>query len=364
MKVVSVVADAAGARPARGGLPGATAVVSFMACSTAITLANKHLFSQDALPYPWALLCVQSALVVSMLSLYQLARGHPPLRPRLLREMLAPCVLFTGYVFSSAAALRRVSLPALSVIKALAPPAIALAERVLFGDALPPAAAGAMVLVVCANAATAVTDLDASRVGYAWAVAHVAVNVAYVLSLRVCLSDCFTPAEKTSHANFLALAFMGPAAVGSGEVRPFFSALQVAPWHVQAVCLFSGVLCAGIGASIFWVVQTTSGTTLSFVGACNKFVIVVLGGILFKTNITPLGWVSVFIGVLAGVIFVVAKASAQEPTAETSLAEHKPGTAVELKAGDSDGEDEAVVKSLLMDSEKRNSGSTQRPGRA
>lgn len=222
--------------------------------------------------------------------------------------MLFPCILFTLYIYTNSRALRSVSLPILSVLKSLCPLGIAIAERLVFKDVIAPGTASAMVLVVIGNAVTVMNDIEYTPVGYAWSFANVAINIAYLLSLRLCLSDSFTPLEKTMHSNMIACFIMFPISFANNEHPAFIHDFHATNTTYRVVYFFSCLLAAGIGASIFWVVQTTSGATLSFVGACNKFSVVILGGILFHANITAMGWVSVSFGVLAGMIFAVAKA--------------------------------------------------------
>lgn len=333
--------------------PAVIACLCYITCSTALTLANKHVFSStEELNSPWTLLCTQSLAVSLILSLYLLLSGRTLLNFTLARQMMLPCLLFTAYIFSNSQALRTVSLPILSVLKSLAPMGIALAERVAFKDRITPGTAAAMLLIVVGNTVTVFNDMEFSRDGYSWAIINVIVNIAYVLSLRVYLSDEFTPIEKALHSNLIASCIMLPLAFASGEVTSFVDTFATTSFSFRAVFLLSCLLSAGIGASIFWVVQTTSGSTLSFAGACNKFVVVILGGMLFQANITPVGWVSVFFGVLAGVVFAVAKANVREKVGDTEkenvVSVHT--TVIDVDGYESDDGEETFAKSLLRPS--------------
>lgn len=200
------------------------------------------------------------------------------------------------------------SLPVLSVLKSLAPMGIALAESAVFSEHISKPVALSMLLIVTSNVVTVVSIPESPLIGYIWAVSNVIVNILHVLSLRICLSADFSAIEKTLHSNLLAASFMLPFAVAGQEVIPFVYHLMEASLTFQIVFGMSCFLAAAIGASIFWLVQETSGSTLSFAGACNKIPVVILAGILFHTHITPQGWTGVFFGITAGVIFAVAKA--------------------------------------------------------
>lgn len=134
---------------------------------------------------------------------------------------------------------------------------------------------------------------------------------------------------------------MIPTARLKDEAAPFMEALIKSDWEFRVILFMSCLLCAGIGAAIFWVIETTSGSTLSFVGACNKFVVVILGGILFKAKITPIGWISVFFGVVAGLVFAVAKIAPRQKDGHRQETGQVTATVLEV------GEDNEVDVSLL-----------------
>lgn len=305
-----MIASAQSSQPA--GAPKNTALlaaIAYLSCSSSLVLTNKFVFSHETFNFPWTTLAVQSLVVVALLSTYQLWRGGTTFNPDLLRQLLLPCSLFTLYLFTNARALRHLSLPILSVIKSLAPVSIALVERVLYGDALSLPVMASMLLIVAANTVAMLhRPADESNAGFGWAALNIVVNVAYVLSLRACLSSSFSPVEKTLHSNMIATVMMLPLSVANREMRSFFFYLADANRMLLSMFALSCVLAAAIGASIFWLVEQTSGSTLSFVGACNKFPVVVLGAMLFHTRISKVTWASVMVGVLGGVLFAVAKA--------------------------------------------------------
>lgn len=293
--------------------------LSYAFCSTALTLANKHIFSSDALDCPWTLLSIQSNIVTILLIICRLLQRKRLFSFVLLRQIAIPCILFTIYIYTNSRALRTVSLPVFSVLKSLAPMGIALMERFFFRDPITYGTSAAMCLIIIGNAITAFTDIEYSPTGYAWALFNVIINIAHVLSLRICLTDAFTPIEKTLHSNFIAACIMMPFAIYNSEIPTFVVEVQQTTVTFRIIYMMSCLLAAGIGASIFWLVQTTSGSTLSFVGACNKFSVVILGGILFRAKISPQGWVSVVFGVLAGIVFAFAKSASRHSSSSSSV---------------------------------------------
>lgn len=294
------------------GTQAVLACCSYAGCSTLLTLANKAIFTESKLNYPWMLLGVQSVVVTLLLLIYYAAdSSRPVLKRDLLRQMLLPCAFFTLFIFTNARALRYISLPILTVVKSLAPMGVALVERIVFKEQVSIGTYGAMALILSGNIVTVFHDIEFHAVGYMWACLNVAMNVAYVVSLRYCLSNKFSSGEKTLHSNILACTFIFPMAFLSGEFPGFFIEFAQTSLRFRVLFLLSCILAAGIGASVFWVIRTSSGSTLSFVGAANKVFVVILGAVLFNAKISQAGWVGVGMGTLAGFCFVLAKTRAR-----------------------------------------------------
>ncbi len=288
------------------------ACASYAFCSISLTLANKAIFSSRQLNYPWSVLLVQSLVVALLLAVYftsglagpQLAAN--PIRRRLLKQLSIPTSFFILFIFSNARALRTVSLPVLTVVKSLAPLAVQIAERAVFRDPVSGGTYIAMFLIVLGNFVAASGDMGFHGSGYAWALFNILANVAYVVSLRYCLDDTYTPALKTLHSNILAVVFITPVAALL-ELEEFHIEFALTDFRFRVLFLASCLLAAGIGASVFWVLKASTGSTLSFVGATNKVVVVILGALLFDSKVSVRGWAGVALGLTAGGCFAVSK---------------------------------------------------------
>ena len=73
------------------------------------------------------------------------------------------------------------------------------------------------------------------------------------------------------------------------------------------VASLTGVVSFGISFSVLWFLSTTTPTTFSLVGSLNKIPVSVLGLFLFESSWSFLNLGSVMIGLVSGVMFVVAK---------------------------------------------------------
>jgi hypothetical protein len=98
------MAGKGGAAPPAGA-PAGEAVLScaaYASSSVLLTLANKAVFSERRLDYPWMLLGLQSSIVTLLLGAYYAVRRRRfPVDPALLRMLALPCLFFTLFIYSN-----------------------------------------------------------------------------------------------------------------------------------------------------------------------------------------------------------------------------------------------------------------------
>lgn len=273
-------------------------------------LINKFIFS-GSLNYPWLLLGFQSAFVSTTLSAYYFVWLREwPLHFSHLGELLAPSLAFALFLFSNVRALRYLSLPMYSVIKSLAPIAIAILETTLYSDKVTRGTYMAMVLTIVGNIASVANDLEYSPIGYAWALFNCVVNVLHVLLLRKVVKTPCSNGVKTLASNVLITLISLSVGLFAGEGPGFANQVSSAtPKFIVLYCM-SCVLSAGIGHSVFWVIQTSSGSTLSFIGTSNKAIVILLGAAFYQTKINAAGAFGIALSIIASICFSVSKARA------------------------------------------------------
>lgn len=190
----------------------------------------------------------------------------------------------------------------------------------------------AMVLIVFANVVSVYYDVEYQPLGYLWSFANVCFNVVYVTMLRRLECDA-SNIEKTLHNNFLLVMLTLPFGISSGDVLKFAAAFAATSTNFKAMYFISCALAAAIGATVFWVIQATSGSTLSFVGTSNKILVVALGAILFEVKISPHGWFGIILGVTASICFTVSKAQQEAATCALNSRETCTGSDNESNGG-------------------------------
>jgi GDP-mannose transporter len=95
---------------------------------------------------------------------------------------------------------------------------------------------------------------------------------------------------------------------GTGEVGRVASEPALSSTGFQIAAGFSALIGFFISVASMWFMSTTTATTFSLVGSLNKIPIAVLGMLLFNAPMNMNNILSVSVGLLAGVIFVRAKA--------------------------------------------------------
>lgn len=301
--------------------PGAVAAGSYALSSTGVTIVNKLVFSASGFYYPWFTLAFQNLVSVALITVARAfgLTNAGRLELGLSRAIALPCACFVAFIFTNAQALRHLSLPVLTVWKSLGPLAVTLAEAAVFRQRFPSQVYAAMALVAFSALVTARFDIEFSPVGYAWAAANVAANVAYLISLRVCLKGSRASSlEKTFHSNLLSLLLIVPLSIAFREVPLVIRALYLKSSAFQMCYVLSGALTTAVCASAFWTIQLTSGSTMSFIGGMNKIPIVIISYLVFGDRVSTMGWFGVSLGIVAGIVFIRAKSNTLTKTPASS----------------------------------------------
>jgi drug/metabolite transporter (DMT)-like permease len=230
----------------------------------------------------------------------------------------------------------------LSVIKSIAPVGVAAVES-MQGHVISSGTYLAMGMIVLSNAISVYYDIEYHPLGYMWALLNCVFNVVYITLLRQVESDA-SNAEKTLHNNFLLCVFTVPLAAVSGEVPTFFAQFAATSARFKGMYAVSCSLAAAIGVAVFWVLKATSGSTLSFVGASNKVLVVILGAVVFKANITREGWCGIALALTASLCFTISKAQGvnTQPKVTESKSKLRVSLSVPGEAGE-ENDDKAVL---------------------
>ena len=301
---------------------GSCLLYSTLSLST--TLTNKSLLTTYLFSFPFALLywqyIVTTVLVVSAKLLG--AISYPwPTRGAVAR-WLPLNALFCLMLVSNTYALRYISIPMVTVIKAISTVMTGLGDTLFFSQRLTPGIAASMAVMVLSSFVAGANDLDYNARGYFWAGLNSVSTTAYVLYMRRVLST-----NKVSEFtavflnNALALPMMMPLLISRGELADVFryflgpddindgnaaAALEV-PAGFAVMFVLNGLSGFALSLASFVCVKTTSPTTYSMVGSLNKIPLTFIGWLAFGASFTPLGVLSIIISLAGGVLYTYCK---------------------------------------------------------
>jgi len=286
--------------------------------NVSLVLTSKWVFSAAFFDFPYSIICLQSILIcTSMLSVYFFSsKNIPRFNIRSILDALLPSLLLNLYSYSNARALRFVSLPAFTAVKALTPLFITAIELSEFGDKVSGGVILALALAVIGNAFTfesASVLSGLSHHGYAWALFNIITNAVYVLTIRYYSGSS---KERPLLINFCGLIFTVPLAILNKEPYQFINHVKTLSL-TQIIPLF---LCVSLGATAYvfayYIVEfefSGVSTYIATAASVSRVMIVLFGAYVFRTQLSRFGWFGVFLAVLSGFIYSAAKSRIPDP---------------------------------------------------
>lgn len=176
-----------------------------------------------------------------------------------------------------------------------------------------------LLLMVMSACFGGLTDTKFSWQGYTWQLVNCLFTSAYALYLsgvmdKIALhtsdSKRLSEFSMVYYNNLLSIVPLAILMVAFGEVEklPYEPALQRSDF--LAVAVMGGLLGFGISFTSLWFISRSTATVFSLTGSLNKIIVSVVGIIIFREVASIRNMVSIAVGLLAGVVFVFAKAYA------------------------------------------------------
>ena len=174
-----------------------------------------------------------------------------------------------------------------------------------------------LILMLMSALFGAYTDAQFHAIGYTWQAINCFLTAAYSLYLSGTM-DRVKPLTETkermsefSMVYYNNLLSLGPILIlifyfGEYQRLPYEAALMDPAF--QTVAFLGGLLGFGISFSSLWYLSRSTATVYSVTGSLNKIIVAVLGILLFNESTAPKNLVSIAIGLLGGILFVLAKA--------------------------------------------------------
>lgn len=319
---------------------GPISIMAYCCSSILMTVTNKFVVNKNDFNMFFIMLVVQ-CLVCTMVLVVLKGLGYAKFRPLNktdIKSWLPISVLLVLMIYTSSKALNLLAVPIYTIFKNLTIILIAYGEVLFFGGSVTSMELSSFLLMVLSsivatwgdrqdmaakaqsdalsmaqNAAAGVgaaslTDVTSSlNVGYLWMLLNCVSSALFVLIMRKRIKVTnFKDFDTMFYNNALAMPILLIASFlfedwSSANLHKNFSN------ESMTALIISGAASVGISYCSGWCVRVTSSTTYSMVGALNKLPIALSGLLFFDAPKNFLSILSIFIGFLSGVVYVVAK---------------------------------------------------------
>lgn len=290
--------------------------------SGSMVILNKHALNPKSFGFnsPNALLCFQCALAVTLVKACEalgLIKQLQPLKWDLVKVWFPVNLLFVGMIGTSFYALAIVGVAMVTVWKNVSNFVTAVCDVTIYGKKYSVQVWGTLGLMLLSAMVGAYTDLSFNWRGYGWQIANCGFTSAYALYLRSVMdkaAEYTTNKQKLDefsmvyYNNILSIPPILMLMFFFGEFNTLSSETAIYNPGFQFVALVGGLLGFGISFSALWFLSQTTATIYSLVGALNKIPVAIIGIVAFHEASSAKNMASIFIGLSAGVLFVVAKA--------------------------------------------------------
>lgn len=291
---------------------------SYCMASMSMVLLNKVALSSFNFKSANALLFFQCALAVVLVHTCKLA-GLVKIEPfniHVIRVWLPVNAIFVGMIGTSFWALASLTVGMVTVLKNLTNLFTLGGDYFLYGRTYKLNVWGCVGLMIVSALCGAATDLAFDAKGYFWQILNCLFTAAYSLYMRGAMDRV---AQHTSdgkrlgefsmvfYNNLLSLPFIMVMMLVTGEAVEVWQEPDLYNPTFLAVAGMSGLIGFGISFTSLWFLSTTTPSIFSLVGSLNKVPLAFIGLVAFNAPWSTPNLLSILVGTLAGVIFVIAK---------------------------------------------------------
>ena len=301
------------------GIPTAiVAGASYCCASMSMVLINKvalssfHFHSANALLFFQCSTCVTLVKLCEVLNLVK----AEPFNLGVIRIWFPVNVLFLCMIGTSFYALQGLNVAMVTVLKNCTNIFTIVGDYYFYDRRYSVAIWGCMALMLVSALCGAFTDLAFNAHGYIWQIINCAFTAGYTLYLRGAMdrvtavtSDGQRLSESSMvfYNNLMSLPFLAVVMLYTGEIFSVRDEPDLANPSFMLVAALSGVLGFGISFTSLWFISTTTPTIYSLVGSLNKVPLAFIGLFLFATPWSMQNLGSIAVGLMAGVVFAIAK---------------------------------------------------------
>lgn len=293
-------------------LPG----VVYVATSASLILLNKHALASFDFSCPNSILlfhCVLAVVLVKGAELLGLVRLER-IRWKIVRVWLPVNLLFVGMIATSYFALTTIGVGMFTLLKNLSNFITIIGDWYFFNRTYNMQVWSSLMLMVGSALAGAATDMRFDATGYLWQLLNCCFTSAYALYLSSTMDRAAQHTSDGKRLSEFSMVYYNNL-LSIGPVLILIAVFGEMPWtqpalhnlEFQLVVLAGGLLGFGISFTSLWYISRTTATVYSLTGSLNKIIVAVFGIILFREITSFSNIFSIVMGLLAGIVFVLAK---------------------------------------------------------
>ena len=254
-------------------------------------------------------------------TLYPHSLPYPPPPPPLacLLQVWAPVnLIFVGMIVTSFYALKLIGVGMFTILKNLSNFITITGDWYFFNRTYNLQVWSCLFLMVASALFGGYTDLKCTWVGYSWQLVNCFFTSAYALYLSGAMTrvipftsdkERMTEFSMVYYNNLLSIFPIIALMFYFGEFGRLLAEPALYNPEFLLVAVAGGLLGFGISFASLWFVSRTTATIYSLTGSLNKVIVAVAGLLLFHEANSPRNQMSIGVGLLAGVVFVLAKSS-------------------------------------------------------
>eukprot|EP00042_Codosiga_hollandica_P024491 m.103348 g.103348 ORF g.103348 m.103348 type:complete len:323 (-) comp51568_c0_seq1:166-1134(-) len=289
----------------------AMATGAYSLASMLMIYSNKWILAVFQFQQAGILLIIQGLLAVIILKLLAVKFAFIDLQP-LQRDRIVlwmpVTVLFAVMLFSGSKTLAYLSIPIVTVFKNMTNLLIAYGDWAWFGQTISRGVIISFLMMIIGSILSGFTDLEFNIYGYLWMAVNCFSQAGYALYMkRASKATMLSEWGSAYYNNFLSVPVLAVVCFLNNEFATVTQfPLLTDNWFLGAVA-FSGVIGTGLSLSVFWLVNVTSPTTYSMIGALNKIPITIISVFVFSTVLTPQSIFSIGVGLASGIVYTYTK---------------------------------------------------------
>jgi len=277
-----------------------------------MALSSFHFTSANALLFFQCTICVILVKACEMLQLITIE----PLNLDVIRIWLPVNAIFVGMIGTSFWALQGLNVAMVTVLKNLTNLFTIAGDYAFYKRSYGIGVWACMGLMLLSALCGAATDLSFNAAGYIWQMVNCGFTAAYSLYMRGAMDRValvtsngkrLSEFSMVFYNNLLSLPFLLIIMASTGELHRVWSEPDLTHPGFLTVAAFSGLLGFAISFTSLWFISTTTPTIYSLVGSLNKVPLAFIGLFLFAAPWSPQNLASISVGLLAGIVFAIAK---------------------------------------------------------